>query len=305
MAPKLAYLGLGNMGQAMCKNLVQKGNLSSPLVLYNRTAKRANELSDRVGNCIVSSSITNAVADADIIFSCLTDDNAVLETFTEILKHDVKGKLFVSCSTTQPETSDKLASLVEAQDAGLVTMPVFGEPSMAEKGLLTCVPAGRADLVVKVLPYCTGVIGRAVIDFSDQPHSKASLLKVIGNVFIINMIETVAEGLVLAEKAELGKENLHKFIEVIFPGPHALYSKRMITGDYYTRDEPAVAIDMARHLAEEVSGLASASGAKLPAYEVARKHLDMVKDYAGAKGDVSGIYGALRLLGGLAFENQN
>ena len=107
----------------MCKNLVQKGNLSSPLVLYNRTAKRANELSDRVGNCIVSSSITNAVADADIIFSCLTDDNAVLETFTEILKHDVKGKLFVSCSTTQPETSDKLASLVEAQDAGLVTMP--------------------------------------------------------------------------------------------------------------------------------------------------------------------------------------
>lgn len=29
------------------------------------------------------------------------------------------------------------------------------------------------------------------------------------------MIETVAEGLVLAEKAELGKENLHKFIEAI------------------------------------------------------------------------------------------
>ena len=80
-------------------------------------------------------------------------------------------------------------------------------------------------------------IGRAVIDFSDQPHSKASLLKVIGNVFVINMIETVAEGLVLAEKAELGKENLHKFIEALFPGPHALYSRRMISGDYYGRDE--------------------------------------------------------------------
>ena len=61
---------------------------------------------------------------------------------------------------------------------------------------------------------------------------------------------------------------------------------------------------MARHLADEVSGLASASGAKLPAYEAAREHMDMVKDYAGAKGDVSGIYGALRLLSGLAFENQ-
>ena len=62
---------------------------------------------------------------------------------------------------------------------------------------------------------------------------------------------------------------------------------------------------MARHLAEEVSGLASASGATLPAYEVARGHMDMVKDYAGTKGDISGIYGALRLSSGLAFENQN
>ena len=107
----------------MCGNLVRKGNLSSPLVLYNRTVSRASELSDSLGNCVVSSSVANAVADADIIFSCLTDDKAVFETFTEILKHDVKGKLFVSCSTTQPETSDKLASMVECRGAGLVTMP--------------------------------------------------------------------------------------------------------------------------------------------------------------------------------------
>lgn len=80
-------------------------------------------------------------------------------------------------------------------------------------------------------------IGRGIIDFSNEAHGKASLLKVIGNVFIVNMIETVAEGLVLAEKSKLGKDNLHKFIEAIFPGPFTLYSHRMITGDYYTRDE--------------------------------------------------------------------
>ena len=37
------------------------------------------------------------------------------------------------------------------------TVAVFGEPSMAEKGMLICVPAGRADLVNRVRPYCTGV----------------------------------------------------------------------------------------------------------------------------------------------------
>ena len=51
------------------------------------------------------------------------------------------------------------------------------------------------------------------------------------------MIESIAEGLVLAEKSGLGNDNLHKLIEIIFPGPYTLYSNRMITGDYYGRQE--------------------------------------------------------------------
>ncbi|KAL8923089.1 MAG: hypothetical protein Q9208_004773 [Pyrenodesmia sp. 3 TL-2023] len=288
----------------MCANLVAKGNLTSPLVLYNRTSSRAEKLAHALGNCTVAKSAPEAVASADIIFACLTDDSAVLELFRQILEHNVAGKLFVNCSTTQPATSDDLAAMVEKHRAGIVTMPVFGEPSMAEKGMLICVPAGRADLVDRVKPYCTGVIGRGIIDFSNEAHSKASLLKVIGNVFIINMIETVAEGLVLAEKSDLGVDNLHKFIQAIFPGPFALYSQRMISGDYYDREEPVVGIGMARHLADEVLALASASGVKLNAYEAARKHMEMVQAYIGAKGDVSGIYGAVRQESGLPYESK-
>lgn len=137
------------------------------------------------------------------------------------------------------------------------------------------------------------------------------------------MIETVAEGLVLAEKSNLGMENLHKFIQAIFPGPFALYSQRMISGDYYNREEvsgyssgcfqtwlsvvsavqPVVSIDMARHLAGEVLALAAASGTKLNAYENGYKHMEMVRSHAGAKGDISGIYGAVRQESGLAYEN--
>ncbi|KAL8731398.1 MAG: hypothetical protein Q9181_004326 [Wetmoreana brouardii] len=306
----------------MCGNIVKKGNLNPPLVLYNRTANRAKQLAEELGNCTVADSAQEAVTKADIIFTCLTDDLAVLELFRHVLEKDVTGKLFVNCSTTQPATSDDLAAMVEKQGADIVTMPgdqksvagarslltssfpVFGEPSMAEKGLLICVPAGRADLVDRVRPYCTGVIGRGIIDFSNEAHGKASLLKVIGNVFIVNMIETVAEGLVLAENSKLGKDNLHKFIQAIFPGPFTLYSQRMITGDYYTRDEPVVSIDMARHLASEVLALAEASGTQLNAYEAGYKHMEMVRSYAGTKGDISGIYGAVRQESGLAYENQ-
>ena len=67
-------------------------------------------------------------------------------------------------------------------------------------------------------------MGRANIDFSGQPPEKATLLKVIGNTFILSMIETIAEGKVVAEKTGLGVQELHQFIEMMFPGPYVAYS---------------------------------------------------------------------------------
>lgn len=80
-------------------------------------------------------------------------------------------------------------------------------------------------------------MGRTEIDFSDQKPSKATLLKVVGNSFILQMVEALSEGHTVAEKTELGSDNLHKFIETLFPGPYTAYSKRMMEGDYYKRDE--------------------------------------------------------------------
>ena len=114
---------------------------------------------------------------------------------------------------------------------------VFGAPAMAEGGQLVCVYAGKASAVKKVLPYGKGVMGRANIDYSDQSPGKATLLKIIGNTFILNMIETLSEGHTLAEKSGLGNDCLHQFVETMFPGPYTAYSNRMMSGDYYKRDE--------------------------------------------------------------------
>ena len=104
------------------------------------------------------------------------------------------------------------------------TLAVFGGPAMADNGQLVCVLAGPASAVEKVKPYCKGVIGRVNIDYSDQPQCKATLLKIIGNTFILNMVETLSEGHTLADKSGLGNDNLHQFIETMFPGPYTAYS---------------------------------------------------------------------------------
>jgi len=305
MAPQLAFLGLGSIGRGMCKNLVEKGQLDKPLIIYNRTEKRATDLSKSLtsGKSTVVSTVEDAVSKADIIFTCVGDDAAINSIIDTALNVNTKGKLFVDCSTVHPDTAEGLAKKITAAGAEFVACPVFGAPAMADNGQLVCVLAGPKASVEKVKPYTKGVVGRANIDFGGQPVGKALLLKVIGNTFIINLVETLSEGHVLAEKSGLGSDNLHEFIEAMFPGPYAAYSTRMISGDYHKREEPLFAVDLARKDARHAMKLAKDAGTRLKDLEVADAHLEQVKKHKGEAGDIAAIYGAVRQEAGLKFEN--
>jgi hypothetical protein len=65
-----------------------------------------------------------------------------------------------------------------------------------------------------------------------------------------------------------------------------------------------VEVSKARSLSSHVLNLAQSSSASVKAYEVAVKHLATVEAHAGAKADITGIYGAVRLESGLPFKNE-
>lgn len=291
----------------MCKNLVEKGNLDKPLILYNRTKKRADDLSANLGTdkTKVVDNISDAVKSSEIIFMCLGDDAAVKETVNTILQEDVTGKLICDCSTVHPDTTNALEKIITASGGEFVGMPVFGAPAMADSGQLVCVISGKGESVKKVQPYTKGVMGRADIDFPNQPAGNATLMKIVGNTFILNMVEQLSEGHALAENTGLGTENLHKWIESMFPGPYAAYSNRMLAGDYYKRDEPLFHVDLARKDARHAMDLAERSGTSMPMLKVADAHLAKVKEHLGNKGDIPSIYGAVREESGLKFENKD
>lgn len=151
MASQLLWIGLGNMGrvstsplcllfnllipiffQGMCSNLVQKGSLGKPLLVYNRTQKRSDDFVTQVGAAYAkaSNSLREGVSSSDIIFSCLGSDSAVTNVYETIINEsDIRGKLFVECSTISPELVDKVAELVAEHGAELVSSP--GKPIMA------------------------------------------------------------------------------------------------------------------------------------------------------------------------------
>ncbi|KAJ5661033.1 uncharacterized protein N7484_000405 [Penicillium longicatenatum] len=307
----ISFIGLGNMGRGMCRNLVcnhlwtpQRVN-KMPLTVFNRTISRAEALQAEMpdGSVQIASSIHEAVKCSDIIITCLSDDDAVQQVLDEALGSTPVGKLFVECSTIHPLRTQALCNQVLQANARFVACPVFGAPDRADKGQLVGVVAGPRSDIDYVKPWFDGVIGRAVIDLGNHPTQLATTLKVIGNSFIFNMVEAVAEGHVLAEKTGLGGDALHEYLTLFFPGVYASYSSRIMKGDYWNREEPLFLASLARKDARHAMSLAQAVGTLLPALEIADRNLAKVVERKGDKGDYVGIYGVLRQEAGLKYEN--
>src|SRR5919201_4999972 len=70
--PKVALIGLGNMGSAIAERLLDAGY---PLSVFNRTRSREGALVDRGTTRLESASA--ALAEADVCLTSLADDAAI------------------------------------------------------------------------------------------------------------------------------------------------------------------------------------------------------------------------------------
>ncbi|KAJ5780255.1 hypothetical protein N7457_005415 [Penicillium paradoxum] len=309
--PRVAWIGLGNIGRGMSLNIAKKGPQRGPILLYNRTAARATTHAAKLPNAQVAGTIPEAVTKSDVIFTCVGDDAALDAIVSAILDTpaDLSGKTFVDCSTVHPDTSRRVEKALEARGAGFVACPVFGAPNMADAGQMIVVPAGKREAIEKVAGFFDGVVAKKTIDLAggsgaDIDVGKAATLKVLGNTFILNTVGVLAESLVAAEASGLGVGPLKEWLGLFAPGPFANYAERMTSGDYYQREEPLFAVDLARKDLRHASGIAREGGLRMRNVEVTDELLRDVKAEKGEKGDIAAVYGAVRKGAGMEFENQ-
>ncbi|KAK4494824.1 hypothetical protein PRZ48_014180 [Zasmidium cellare] len=302
---RLAWIGLGNMGSAMCRNIVKKANPSTPVTIYDILPERVEKLHSELGSTstAIASSIPQAAEQADAVFYSLPNDEIVPDVLAQILGSLAKNQLVVDFSTVSPETTTHEADLVQAQGSHFVACPVFGTAPNAEAGQLVCVPAGPAVAVAQLRPFCEGVIARKIIDLSDSAPSKATTLKILGNGFLLSTVHALAEAHVVAEKASLDPTDLHKFFELMLGGVGASYSARFLHGDWYRREPPIFSVDLARKDARHAQNLARNCGGVVKSVDLPDVYLRVVQERKGSSGELAAIYGAKRLEAGLPYEN--
>ncbi len=276
---KLGFIGLGNMGYPMAKNLEKAG---FPLSVFNRTAEKAEDFKQL---STVYSGIPDLIAGSDIIFTMLTDDNALQSVYEEILRQKLEGKLFIDMSTVSPGATKEISAAVKIKEAGFIDAPVAGSTVPAAEGTLIIMAGGEEKDLQRAMPYLQK-LGKSVRHLGGNGKGIAAKLSV--NYFLSTLYQGLAETIVLSEKLGIGRQEMLEIINESASGSGATRVKTpLLVKDQY---DPAFALDL---MLKDVL-LARNAGADLPLSEILIRTYQSAHDAGFGKEDVIGIINYLK-----------
>lgn len=200
--PTVAFLGLGRMGSRIAKNIAEAG---FPIVLFNRTASAASELADEVGG-IAAATAAEAAAAATITVSSLADDAAIRGVYRGpdgLIAGLRAGSVAVDMSTIDPTTVADIDAQVRAAGASFVDAPVSGSTTSVETKALLIMAGGSEADIERVRPILEAT-SSSLVRVGDV--GAGASIKLAVNAIIFGLDISVAEALVLAERAGIDRK---------------------------------------------------------------------------------------------------
>lgn len=201
LKPRVAILGLGNMGAGMAGRLIHAG---FPLAVYNRNREKAAQFISAGARAVDSP--REAAVNAEIIISMVADDNASREIWVGekgVLAGVSAGAVLIECSTLTIDWVRELAGLAAQRGCELLDAPVTGSKPQAAAGELLFLAGGSASAIEKVQPVLL-VMGRGVVHLG--ANGSGALLKLINNFLCGVQAASFAEAASLVRASGLDSE---------------------------------------------------------------------------------------------------
>ncbi len=192
MSKNVAFIGLGNMGGPMAKNLVDAKFTVKAFDLSEAAVQKAN-----ADGCETFSDPMQAVAGADIVVTMLPSGpivEAVYMSDPGILQAASANTLFIDCSTVAPENSRTVAKAASDRDMKFIDAPVSGGTAAAAAGTLAFMCGGEPD-DVEAAKLVLDVMGANI--FHAGAHGSGSAAKLCNNMLLGVHMAATAEALQL------------------------------------------------------------------------------------------------------------
>lgn len=285
---RVAFIGLGAMGYPMAGHLAQSGH---DVTVFNRTTRRAMDWqAEHDGK--VAHTPAEAAIDQDAVILCVGNDDDVEEVTTGsdgALNTLSEGALIVDHTTTSEALAIALAAAAAERGVAFLDAPVSGGEIGAQNGVLTVMVGAEETAFIEALPLinCYAKSVRRM-----GPVGTGQLTKMVNQICIAGLLQSLSEGIHFAELAGLDVEGV---IEVISQGAAQSWQMNnradtMIAGQFdfgfavdWMRKDLGIAIAAAREV-----------GAEVPVTELVDRFYADVQSLGGNRWDTSSLIARLR-----------
>ena len=202
---KLAYIGLGNLGEHIAMNLVKAGHEVAVFDLNEETGKALIAAGARW-----ASSAADAATGAEAVLTCLPSTRAIEIVVTEILTVMPAGSAWLDNSTNDRDVIMRLAETAAAQGVRAVEAPVTGGVHLAKAGEITVILGGDDEVVQEFMPIFQ-IIGNRI--FHVGAVGQASKIKAITNMLAFIHLVADGEALMLAKKGGIDLKTAYDVIQ--------------------------------------------------------------------------------------------
>jgi 3-hydroxyisobutyrate dehydrogenase-like beta-hydroxyacid dehydrogenase len=216
---KIGVVGLGIIGSRIAAHLRRKGFL---VYVWNRSPRPVPNF---VGSLRELAELTNYIQ----IF--VSDDNALLETTTQLSEKLSPHHVILAHSTVAPDSMRAAAEIVERPGARFIEATFTGSKGAAEKGELVYYVGGTEEALRKGRPIL-GASGKEIVHIGAV--GQASAIKIATNMVTAATVEAAAEALALIHAQGLP---LEKFVEAMranasYSGTLAMKLPKMLERDF-------------------------------------------------------------------------
>ena len=197
------FIGLGNMGSPMTRNIFAKGHV----MIVHDIAGAAERAPEGVG---IAQSNAEVARRADVIALSLPTVEANRTVINEITEVGHSGSVVVDTCTIGPGAAAENAKILEEVGIEYVDAPVSGLKFRAEEGALTSMVAGSKEAVERARPLIQ-CYSRVLYHVGPEA-GQGQRMKVVNNALCISAYVTTSEALAYGE---LGGLDIDTMLEVI------------------------------------------------------------------------------------------
>jgi 3-hydroxyisobutyrate dehydrogenase-like beta-hydroxyacid dehydrogenase len=193
---KVGFIGVGRMGQAMARRLIEAGH---DVAVFNRSRDRAQPLAE--AGARIADSLADAAGFGEAVYTMLADD-AALEDVAGcsggLLDTLPAGRIHICAGTHGIAVIRRLKAAHAERGQILIAAPMLGRPELVASGQAGIVVGGPPEAVARCRPLFEA-IGRRSFEAGDDPQAAAAI-KIANNFVLGCAIEAMGEGFALVRK---------------------------------------------------------------------------------------------------------